>query len=534
MTARADDGRRGLVPRWRYTAHMPFTAEHRGDPSRPVAFAGNCPAITIALDDWNRTHNLASALELISCACAFGRPHTAAEAAQFLHRERHRLPEALSAAVEWILSGAAHTPSRLPTLGRDPDASRIEAGKVIAHARVRLNDAPRNPKHWLDLALAYAVLNHTRRAGRAMTAALNLAPDHRIVLRTHARLLVHLNRADEAHELIRRHPRTRTDPWLMSTEMSLAQMLQRPSAFGAQAARLVFDYAYGPEHITELATAAAILEDSAGTHRRAHKLYAVALVQPTDNVLAHVQYLAQEDQSLVVRYEQLAIPHAMEARALRAWSESRWEDALTEAIAWQLDEPCSSRPATMSSCIAGGILAHSKLGIRCANEGLRSNPDNQLLRNNLVVAYARAGDFAAAAREFRKIRTPLQEGYHPAVYEATSGLIAFGEGDHEAGRQRYTKAMQITGPEMRAFAAMNWLETEWIYCPSSRTAIRRELGRKLPRIRDPATRAIATRLLQQSAQAVEKPGGAQGAEYALPLGAIDWSSRPLLTGPVDR
>lgn len=534
MTARAHDGRRGLVPRWRYTAHMPLTAEHCGDPSHRVAFGGAEASLTRALDLWHRDHGVLSAIEVISCACAAGQPQSATEAAIFLHRQRRRLPETLSGTAEWIRSGAMRTTSRLPTLGRDPDANRNEAGKVIAYARGRLREAPRNPKHWLDLALAYAVLNHTRQAERAMISALSLAPDHRIVLRTHARLLVHLNRVEEAHVLLRRHPRTPTDPWLMSSEISLAQMLERPSAFGARAAGLVLRYEYGPEHITELATAAAFLEDAAGGHRRARKLYDIALIHPTDNVLAHIQYHAQANRGLVVRADQLTNPHAMEARAWRAWSEERWDAALDEALAWQLDEPFSSRPAIMSSCIAGGILARGELGIRCATEGLRCNPDDQLLRNNLVVSYARANDFAAAAREFRKIRPPLQVGYHSSTYEATSGLIAFGEGDQIAGRARYEKAMQTTVPEMRAFAAMNWLETEWTFNPSSRGVIQHELTRKVARIRDPGTKAIAARLLKQSTPTVEKTLVSRSVDYALAFGAIDWSSRPLSTGPIDR
>lgn len=498
MGASPLDSRRSLVPRWRYTSRTPFTAEHEGDPSREIAFTGASPALNFALEDWRREPSVAHAVEVISCACSFGKPEVAHEAAQFLNRSRNRLPETLGAATDWILSGSHHRNDRVPTSSVSPDASRTEAQKVIGHARSRLRDAPRNPKHWLDLALAYAVLGHTKRAERAMQTARALAPNHRIVLRTQARMLVHMDRVDEAHALIRRHPRTAGDPWLMSTEISLATMLGNGSVFAARGRRFALDYGYGPAHITELAGATANLESAAGAHRRARKLYDLALIQPTDNVVAHIQYLSQRDRSLSVPRDQLAVPHAMEARAWRAWMDARWQDALAEAIAWQLDEPFSSRPATTSSCIAVGILGNAELAILCAVEGLRCNEGDQLLRNNLVVALARAGRFQDASREFRKIREPLQAGYALPVYQATQGLMAFAGGDYAAGRQLYTSATQSNDPQLRALAAIHWLETEWIFFPDARARIAQQLAVTLPRIVEPATRAIAQRVIART------------------------------------
>lgn len=328
MTAGIPGGRKALVPRWRYIWRTPFTAEHQGDPLR-AALVTDSPALEIAEENWRRERSFANALELTSCACAFGKPERGHEAAKFLRARRGRYTPALDGAIDWILSGARPRSEAVATPGRGPDAGRWEAREVIARARARLRASPRNALQWLDLALAFAVLNLSERAEWAMNIAVALAPDHRIVLRTRARMLIHFGRLDEAHVLIRRHPRTRSDPWLMSTEMALAHLLKRDSGFAAQAPRFALDYRSGPEHVTELAATAAIFEDDGGSHRRAHKLYGLALARPTDNVLAHIQYRAQEDRSLVVRPDQLALPHAMEARAWRAWMEGRWDDVLS-------------------------------------------------------------------------------------------------------------------------------------------------------------------------------------------------------------
>jgi hypothetical protein len=125
---------------------------------------------------------------------------------------------------------------------------------------------------WLDLSLAYCVLGQGENARRAMTVALGLAPNHRMILRSAVRLLVHLKETDAAHVLIRRHPRTPTDPWLMATEISVAQILERPSLFAASGRRFAQEHAGQPAFVSELAGAVASAENSAGEHRRAHKL----------------------------------------------------------------------------------------------------------------------------------------------------------------------------------------------------------------------------------------------------------------------
>lgn len=175
------------------------------------------------------------------------------------------------------------------------------------------------------------------------------------------------------------------------------------------------------------------------------------------------------------------------------------------------------------------------MGIACATEGLRSNPEDQLLRNNLAFAYARSGDFAEAERVFRKVRLPLQPTYPLAVYQATCGLIAYIRGDYEAGRQHYREATKSPDPQTRALAAVSYFETEWTFFPSQRAEIARELARMLPRVTDPATRAVAKRLIDSSARGAPNVSdlrfsGDRDSAIEFEAGIV---GLPLLTGPHD-
>jgi tetratricopeptide (TPR) repeat protein len=333
------------------------------------------------------------------------------------------------------------------------------------------------------------------RAKRAMAIAVDLAPDHRIVLRSQARLLVHFNELDKAHELIRRHPRTVKDVWLMATEIALAHMRESPSLLARAGSRIATSGEYAPEHITELAAVTGIVEAHDGGHRRARKLFELSLAKPTDNVLAQLQHLDRTEKGLIVTPEQLRNPHAMEARTWRAWKEGRWSDAVAEAIAWQLDEPFSTRPAVTSSAFATSLLGNAQLGIECAEEGLRSNPDDQLLRNNLAFALVRAGRHADALQEFRRVREPLQPHYSKEVFYATSGLMAYLRGDIQEGRRLYELAMKADDPNIRRMAALSWLETEIELGFAGNSAlIRAQLDDAMEKIPDQATKAIAARI----------------------------------------
>jgi hypothetical protein len=143
------------------------------------------------------------------------------------------------------------------------------------------------------------------------------------------------------------------------------------------------------------------------------------------------------------------------------------------------------------------MLGDAALGIECALEGLRSNPNDQLLRNNLVVGYVRQGNYSAAVSEFQRIREPLEPHFADAVFKATSGMIAFVRGDYEEGRRLYTLATSSGDAHIRSMAAVNWLETEWTFVPASRGWIEKELTEALPRIKDPATKTLARRVVER-------------------------------------
>ncbi len=537
MAARSDDGHRNMVPRWRYTGRTPFNAEHAGATRHGKINPQAGADLSVAEALWRTEPSFVHAVELISCACAAGRPLLSRDSAAWLRAANIRVPKALNSMIDWILKGAPPNERAWATPDTSNESGLLEAQRTIRIGRARLRDGPRNVAGWLDLSLAYCVLGQGGNARRAMTVALGLAPNHRVILRSAARLLVHLNETDAAHALIRRHPRTPMDPWLMATEISVAQILERPSLFAASGRRFAQEHAAQPAFVSELAGAVASAENSAGEHRRAHKLYQLSLLEPTDNVVAQVQYLSQSDRSLKYGFNGLNLPSAVEARTWRAMTDERWDEALKEAMEWQADEPFSGRPATAVSYLAI-MMGNPSVAATSAHTGLRANGDDQLLRNNLSVAYARLGRHADAQAEFNKIRGPLQRGFPKYVFDATKGLMAYIGGNLELGRELYQLALRGAPSGDRAMVALSFVETEWDFVPQARPSMREELKKILDKIAVPAARVVARRLVQSPLEAAHTEPGttklASAQEYArtLLVGDEQGAHRGVNTAPI--
>jgi hypothetical protein len=92
-----------------------------------------------------------------------------------------------------------------------------------------------------------------------MDVALRLAPDDRFILRSAARLLVHVGDSDGALEVLRHSDRTKIDPWLSAAEISIASTADRPSRFAKSAAHIVTGDRFPARQTTELASALATL-----------------------------------------------------------------------------------------------------------------------------------------------------------------------------------------------------------------------------------------------------------------------------------
>jgi tetratricopeptide (TPR) repeat protein len=407
---------------------------------------------------WEINRTAWHAADLLGCGVSLGREPEIKDAAQFLIRDG-TAPFPVRRIAERVLSGAGKAVPALIVPSEDEQETRFS----IREKRRVLSIDPRNALAWVDLARNYTVLGLTDRAERAMSVALGLNRSNRFILRSAARFYIHRGEADRAHELIRKAPSGRHDPWLLAAEIAVASATGTSSRFAIDGRKVLDAGSFHPIETTELASALGTLEHSYGKHRNAKKLFREALTSPNDNSLAQVQWASKRIAGLAVRVDDYHVPFTFEAKALQSFRDGSWMAALDSGRAWLADQPFSSTSAGLSSYIASSIFEDYKLSVRLLEVGLLSNPRDPLLLNNLAFSLASLGDIEGAQRAINKIDVETLDTLESITVRATQGLILYRRGQHAEGRRKYLEAIEIARQNSRqetAVEAMIFLARE--------------------------------------------------------------------------
>ena len=343
-----DKFKRRILPRWRTLESFAQSADLRAIKPLRVNVTDDGSHLRESKYAFKREPSIGNAADLIAAASLTDESDTVAQAAQFVLENADHAPQTLLA--------LAHSLLDAPVVSNgEPLVGTRSNGIVIAHTRALLRLNPNNPVLWSDMARHYASHGNRREAKRCMSVALQLAPNHRWILRIATRFLVHSGEKEEAHHLLAQHPRTPKDPWLIAAELATAQEAQRPPKFWKQGNNLIKLGGIAPLHLSELATAVGMFELDAGEAKKARRLVEIALRDPTENTLAQVSW-ARESKHLkgasilddLVRQASNAFEANFRLKALAG-------DLLGAKAAgeqWASDEPFAARPISGLAFIA--------------------------------------------------------------------------------------------------------------------------------------------------------------------------------------
>ncbi|MBD8484902.1 hypothetical protein IFT79_04665 [Frigoribacterium sp. CFBP 8759] len=321
------------------------------------------------------------------------------------------------------------------------EGSTSQARKTeISTLRYRLKERPRNAVLWVDLSLAFATLGNSKKSIRAMETALGLSLDSRFVLRAAARLFVHLEDPERANRVLARSARLKYDPWLLSAELSTAQLAYGRFQHARAARELLTSAQFSPFALSELASELASGEIMSGRDRRARNLFAQSLISPTENAVAQAASMSEKGD---LRFDPklLDVKGGYEARAISHSRAGSWHEATAEAVNWHRDQPFAIEPITFGSYTASLGEADYVTGLALARDGLQTHPKDALLNNNAAFALAHMGKPEEAQAHLR-IAVQHESIAETHVYEATQGLIDFRRGLVAAGRKSYESAIE--------------------------------------------------------------------------------------------
>ncbi|EKT4505775.1 hypothetical protein QEM14_003459 [Pseudomonas putida] len=295
--------------------------------------------------------------------------------------------KAMKVSSEYILKYDAAPPDLIKIcsaiLRGGEDAAPPEVESSVKRLRDKLKKSPNNPLVWTDLARAYAVLNEPEKAEKAMLGALHTSNDHRWICRSAARLYVHFNDYGKALRVLQKNPNLRYDPWLLSTELAVSRMAERPLRNWTQAKKVV-DSNISQLHLSELASSIGTSEIIGGADKKAKAYFKQALILPNGNSLAQVKWA---DRSFGLGFSKqihsslAKTPSAYETRHWECYEERDMLSAIKNAQRWWEEEPYSSKPPQAISFIASLV---NDLGLihRTTEKALERNPNDTTLRLN--------------------------------------------------------------------------------------------------------------------------------------------------------
>ncbi len=445
MAILLDDKNRNVIPRWRDFTTTVAIGELKS--TRQVILPINYPRndyLTSKVKDWKQNKTIAFAAEVVGTALVLGRQIEVVEIAEFISQQKEGVSESLKEIAKKITN--PHLESKVETLIEDTNL--VETSylfKRIHELRRSLREEPRNSILYVDLARAYTLVDENEKAIQAINLALKISPNNRFILRSAARLMLHTNQYNQAHKILRQAEITKYDSWLLAAEISVASAVNNPARFAKTGQRLLAENKLNPLEITELATALAMLEIEHGKLREAKKFIQQAVVSPTENSLAQIEWAVRSDRIKVDfvdidNFEDVPLVH--EAKAWEHFRNGEFKEALSESWKWFYDQPFSDRPVSLGSYIASTLIGDYKQSIKFLEKGRVSNPNDFMVLNNLAFSYASDNDVTNAQKVFDEINFSGLDDKTRIVATATKGLIAYRSGDTTRGRTKYVEAIR--------------------------------------------------------------------------------------------
>jgi tetratricopeptide (TPR) repeat protein len=432
VIARNDRPRR-VIPRWRSPWTGPERAETQviGAPATATHASSAAAEIEAATHAWHDLKNERTAGELLAAASLTGEARPEARTAAEFLMHTPSASRASRRVSQRFLDGAPTSPEQLMEQKFEDRIAELKAA-VIRN--------PRNALAWTERSRQYTLQGQLEPAKQSMRCAVAVAPDHRLVLRSAARLFIHRKETDEAQRLLSSSSRTVNDPWLLASEIAAATYGGRSSRLIATGRRMLESGRFPAEHLTELASAVATVDLEAGADRRARRLFESSITAPNDNSLAQAEWAAARLNVRGIDEKLRTTPESYEALALAASSRGRVDDALEHGWAWLMDQPFSPAPAFFGSHVAARAMLYAR-GAQFAEQGLIANPGAPMLVNNLAFCLARLNRPLAAHQAIARLDRSKLSDYEVPVITATQGLIAFRSGNPDEGRRLYLDAI---------------------------------------------------------------------------------------------
>lgn len=422
---------RNVVPRWRSSSMTASTNEAAFGLAKRKSDYG----VELAQSDeeFTLTPTVPIASELMFLANEAGSADLAQKAANFILEKKSLISSTSLIKFAGSITGTDAAGGKVPQF----------TGKAfLAEGRQLLSLEYRNPVLLMDMARELTSLGHHQSALRYVRAAVAMAPASRFIVRSSARYFLHIGDEDQAHEVLRRSPNIKTDPWILASELAVATIRNRPSMLSKPMFRSLLDAKHvGPER-SELVSAVATMELKSGSNKIAKQLFHKALASPNDNSLAQAEWAADK-LKLVVDERALRTPLSFEANSNHAYRRMEIGEAIAHAKNWALDEPFASRPF-------GSLNFFYSLeddyvnALQSVEQAIRIEHEERLiLQLNRLFAKIQLGQIDESYAELLRLSQHSDAKSHAVHLLADYGALAYATADILQGRLFYERAIEL-------------------------------------------------------------------------------------------
>jgi len=393
--------------------------------------------------DFKNNPTVLSASDLLSSAIAINHMEIARDVARYLKSRKDVNDITIHLAERILDENSRCTP---------------EPGFIVQISTLRqfLSKYPKNPIYWIELARLYTVKGYIKKANRAVISALSLAPFDRYIVRCGFRFFIHIDECEKAFYYVNKAVNFTSDPWLRATQLNAAILnesklgrIRKPNPKAIPSGQIF--------HYSEYIESIGILELLAGNDKKAKKNFKLAWSDPSENVIAHGDWVLRNRFPSLADSSGLDFSKSLEASAWQNYYRLKLATALDYARDWCLQEPYSTHPFLCGSEIACQARKSDE-SIRFSKEGLKGNPNNLSLKNNLAYAYLLSNNQTEAENILSTYPKTLSED-EKIYYLATKGLLNYKKGNISLGRSLYLESISLSekthNPKLAASALLH-------------------------------------------------------------------------------
>lgn len=474
MASFITDKKRNVVPNWREYNKTAKLGEF-GDGRHPLTPVTAFFPIDEYVLAWQGNKTIPFAGDLISAATLNGQMTNkdAVDAAHFILAHKDEASVALIHAADSLVSSPL-TPNARRVISLDDKLTSISSQEEASKKALRLLKQNRdffcyNPIAYCEMARHYVNLGQLEKAKDMMDVAVHLAPKHRYICRSAARFYLHYGDEDKARYVIAHNPWVTKDPWLMASEIAINTLMGRSSKLIKKGKEIIQSNNLSPFSISELSSAIGSLEMINNNRKNCREMFRTALIRPNDNSLAQAKWLISEYEDLGFDFADYSyLTNKYEADSMSAYMLDEYEKALGTAVDWIEDMPFTRRPVQFAADMAYTYVKDFPTAIAVLEHGLKANPYDAVLLNNLAYAYALNDQPNKASQRIEEAKR-LPSEFRPAdvrvCMKATEGLIEYRKGNLAEGEKHYKDAIQqatneLADKELAKKALLNYAREE--------------------------------------------------------------------------